>query len=198
MQLNIQKLNGHWNEGFALDLHTVSAEPIEMDEKGKVTKWETTYTEIGEHLYKLKYWHEQDRAITIAEEAASFLKSKEHWKIHKFIPVPASDTKRKFQPVYEIAMVTGHLLKLEVDNRTLKKVKSTSQLKDIEDADKRKEILKDAFDIESNIFEGKNILLLDDLFRSGETLNAVYDIVKNKGNAANVYVLTITKTRSKK
>ncbi len=85
-----------------------------------------------------------------------------------------------------------------MDFTTLKKLKSTSQLKTIDDPEQRREILQDAFDITPNILAGENILLFDDLFRSGESLNAVCDIVKNKGKAANVYVLTITKTRSKR
>ena len=72
------------------------------------------------------------------------------------------------------------------------------QLKEIEDPKQRREILKDAFGMVSNALNGKNVLLFDDLFRSGETLNAVCDIIKNKGNAKNIYVLTITKTRSKR
>ena len=50
----------------------------------------------------------------------------------------------------------------------------------------------------NNSLYGKNILLFDDLYRSGETLKAVCNIVANQGGANNVYVLTITKTRSKR
>ncbi len=47
-------------------------------------------------------------------------------------------------------------------------------------------------------FKGRNILLFDDLYRSGETLKAVAQILKNKAGVKNVYILTITKTRSKR
>jgi competence protein ComFC len=213
MQLNIQPLTGHWTEGFALDLHTISSTPIhevktvkivvdgketQMQVHGDITGWDTKYTEIGEHLNKLKYWREKSRVKTIATEAAAFLSSKLAWKIDLIIPIPPSDTSRDFQPVYEIAKAIGLLNKLHVDFDTLKKLKSTSQLKTIEEPAKRREILKDAFDITSDILKGKNVLLFDDLFRSGESLNTVHDVIKNKGNAANVYVLTITKTRSKR
>lgn len=212
LDLKIQKLNGHWNEGYALDLHTSSSKPIrEIGKKieiidGKETEsfheiilgWDTKYTEIGEHMNKLKYWHERNRLPIIANEAAKFLNDKTEWEIDFMIPVPPSDTTRKWQPVEELAKAIGAIRKLTVDLWTLKKLKSTSQLKDVKDADRRREILKGAFDIFSNSLDGKNVLLFDDLFRSGETLNAVYDIVKNKGNAKKVYVLTITRTRSKK
>jgi predicted amidophosphoribosyltransferase len=197
MQLNIQTLNGHWKEGFALDLHTISSTPIGVNEQGR-TLFDTKRPEIAEHLYQLKYHSDKSHIDIIAQKAANFTNSKKNWQLHKLLPIPPSDTTRNFQPVYELAKAIGIICKLEVDFTNLKKLKSTSQLKSIDDPEQRREILKDAFDITPNILAGKNVLLFDDLFRSGESLNAVCDIVINKGNAANVYVLTITKTRSKK
>ena len=212
MEINIQKLSGHWNEGYALDLHTTSSKPItELGKKveiidGKETEvfhevimgWDTKRPPIAEELFKLKYRSERNRLTAIANEAAIFLNGQTDWKIDLIIPVPPSDTTREFQPVEELAKAIGVIRKLTVDFRTLKKLKSTSQLKDVKDPATRREILKDAFGIVSNSLYGKNVLLFDDLYRSGETLNAVCDIIKNKGNAKNIYVLTITKTRSKK
>ncbi len=197
IQLNIQTLNGHWTEGFALDLHTSSSTPIGVNEQGR-TIFDTKRPEIAEHLYQLKYRSDKSHINIIAQEAANFINSKKNWQLHKLIHIPPSDTTRNFQPVYELAKAIGIICKLDVDLTTLKKLKSTGQLKTIDDPEERKEILKDAFDITTNILAGKNVLLFDDLFRSGESLNAVCDIVKNKGKAANVYVLTITKTRSKR
>ena len=212
MELNVQKLDGHWDDGYALDFHTLSSKPITEYEKkievidGKEEEviyeikkgWDTKRPPIAEELYKLKYWHERSRLSTIANEAASFLNGKADWKIDLIIPVPPSDTIREFQPVEELTKAIGAIRKLTVDLTTLKKLKPTSQLKEIEDPDIRRENLKDAFDIVSNSLNGKNILLFDDLYRSGETLNAVCDVIKNKGNAKNIYVLTVTKTRSKR
>ncbi len=213
MTINIQKLNGHWTEGFALDLHTTSSIPIhstktvkmivngketDVNVQGDIIGWDTKRPEIAEHLYQLKYRSNRSYITAISTEAANFLKTKGNWDLHKIIPIPPSDTTRNFQPVYELAKAIGNFCNLDVDFKALKKLKSTSQLKSIEDSEQRREILKDAFDTVTNSLSGKNILLFDDLFRSGETLNAANDVLKNKGNAANVYVLTITKTRSKR
>jgi len=213
MTINIQKLNGHWTEGFALDLHTTSSIPIhsekiekriidgkETDVKimGEIIGWDTKRPEIAEHLYQLKYRQDRTHLHSISTEAANFLKTKINWNLHKIIPIPPSDTTRNFQPVYELANAIGNLCNLDIDFNTLKKLKSTSQLKSIENPEQRKEILNDAFDTIANSLTGKNILLFDDLFRSGETLNAANDVLKNKGGATNIYVLTITKTRTKR
>jgi predicted amidophosphoribosyltransferase len=126
------------------------------------------------------------------------IKKKIDWSLDVIIPIPPSDITREFQPVYEMAKSIGRLVGLPVDLNTLKKVKSTSQLKNIEAPETRREILKDAFSINFNALSGKDVLIFDDLYRSGETLNAASDVIMNIGKARNVYVLTITKTRSKR
>ncbi len=191
-------INGHWKEGWALDLHTSSSTPIK-DDNGNITGWNTKRPPIAEELYRLKYWREKYRVDNIAGPAAEFLnKYKAKWQLDLIIPIPPSDMTREFQPVYEMAKAIGKLISLPVDLTTLVKVKSTSQLKEIEDPDQRKEILKDAFSIKLNALSGKDVLIFDDLYRSGETLNAVCDVIMNKAKARGVYVLTITKTRSKR
>ncbi len=205
MKLNIQKLRGHWKEGYALDFHTLSSHALKdadgndiLDNHGRV-KWDTKYTPIGEELYKLKYWKEKSHVKALAVCAAEFVNDyKDKWQLDVIIPVPPSDINRDFQPVYELAKVMGLCCNLPVDFTILSKLKATSQLKEIEEPERRKEILKGVFDIADGILDGVNVLLFDDLYRSGETLNAVCDVVMNKGMAANVYALTITKTRTKR
>jgi predicted amidophosphoribosyltransferase len=218
MELHPQQLNGPWTEGYALDFHTISSKPVEyakkmveakdpvtgkmvkaeMKDKGKVIKWETTYTPLGLEMHHLKYWGESGRLNLIAQEAAAFLIKKSGWKIDLIIPVPPSNTHRHFQPVEALAKILGDICKLAVDTKILIKLKPTSPVKDIEIPAQRAEMLKGVFDIAQNALGEMNVLIFDDLYRSGETLHAVTEIVKNKGNAKNVYVLTITKTRIKK
>lgn len=198
MEINPQKLDGHWNEGWALDLHTTSSTPVGVDEHGH-SRFETVRPPIAEELFKLKYRNEKNRIEAIAKPASDFLnKFKSKWQLDLIIPIPPSDNNRAFQPVYELAKAIGRKVNLPVDFKTLRKTKSTSQLKEIDDPEQRKEILKDAFDIAANSLNGKDVLIFDDLYRSGETLNAVCDILLKKGKARGVYVLTITKTRSKR
>jgi competence protein ComFC len=198
MKINPQKLNGHWDEGWALDLHTLSSLPI-LDKNGDILEWETMRPPVAEELYRLKYCREIYRVDRIARSATRFLiKYISTWQIDLIIPVPPSDTTREFQPVFEMAKLIGSLTGLQVDFTTLRKVKSTSQLKEMEDPEARREILKDAFSTDFNSLRGKYVLIFDDLYRSGETLNAVCDAITNTGKASRVYALTITKTRSKR
>lgn len=212
MEINPIKLDGTWNEGWALDYHTISSrrvsDPIYIEvynENGEVdfveadgpVSIQTVRPPIAEALYQLKYHFDRSKVDMIATAAASFLINKRDWYIDYIIPIPPSDLTREFQPVYDL--VNSISKKCNFSNRfdILKKTKSTSQLKSIENKDERRRILSDAFDCESNVLSGKNILLFDDLFRSGETLNAAIHSLKNKGRCSKIYVLTITKTRIK-
>lgn len=203
MDINPQILKGNWKEGFALDLHTTSSFPHKDEEGNNILdgngniKWNTTYTPIGEQMNHLKYWKEKHRAENIGIAAVEFLKQ-QSWDLDLFIPMPPSDTTRLYQPVYEIAKHISVKSGLSVDFDLLKKLKPTTELKGIEDEEKRKEMLKDVFSIDSNCLAGKNILIFDDLYRSGGTLKAVCEVVLNKANPKNVYVLTVTKTRTKR
>ena len=197
MDINPRILPGPWKAGFALDLHTLSSVAKEWQDYG--IKYDTTYTPIGHEMYRLKYRREIYRAEGIGVIAGDFLKQQlPSWNIHLIIPIPPSDISRKYQPVYEIVNHVGRRCNLPIDIDSLKKLKPTSELKRITEPAKRKEVLDGAFSVQNKSLKGKNILLFDDLYRSGETLNAVCNIVTNQGKAKNVYVLTITKTRSKR
>lgn len=196
MEINLQKLDGQWNDGYALDVHTLTAKPLEKDENGNVTKWDKTYTPIGEQMNKLKYWGEVERVKIIGETAASAIKYYlTKWQIDLIIPIPPSKLDRPFQPVIEITKVFAKSVNLPVDYNGLRKTRATPQMIGITDINERRNLLQGVFDVQQNTFSGKDILLLDDLFRSGETLNAATNVLMKKGNARGVYVLTITKTR---
>ena len=112
------------------------------------------------------------------------------------VPVPSSK-QRSFQHVYFISEKISELINKKVDFGYLKKIKETSQLKSIEAEYERKEILKDAFDCDLR-YKDKKILLFDDLYRSGATLNEITRVLYSKGQVNNVYVLTLTKTAVKR
>ena len=76
------------------------------------------------------------------------------------------------------------------------KTKETPEIKSVNEYDKRLQILEDAYTIKSTTVKGKNVLLIDDLFRSGATLNAITDVLYSRGEAASVYALALTRTRS--
>jgi predicted amidophosphoribosyltransferase len=74
----------------------------------------------------------------------------------------------------------------------------TDELKGITDPIARNELLEQAIRLNEpkDRFKGKKILLVDDLYRSGSTLRVATNLLYKQGNADQVSVLTLTKTRS--
>jgi len=59
------------------------------------------------------------------------------------------------------------------------------------------EALEGAFSVDPARAEGKEILLFDDLYRSGATVSTITNLLKKEGKAKAVWLLTLTRTRSK-
>jgi competence protein ComFC len=195
-ELNVQELSGNWKKGWALDLHTLHSVRL------REGSFDTKRTKIGEYLYQLKYCKNKPYASRIISLAEEFTGSPDFQNIVKdisvILPVPPSDTSRAFQPVYELTEELSRNTTTPVDYDYLKKLKSTSQIKSVENINERRNILRDSFDVTDERYKDKNVLLFDDLYRSGVTLEEITTVLKQKGKVKDVYVLTITKTRTKR
>ncbi len=110
------------------------------------------------------------------------------------MPVPPSHP-RAVQPVIIMAEGIGQALGVPVLS-CITTTRPTGQLKNITDPDERKEHVKGLYTVDATQTRGRKILLFDDLFRSGTTMNAITDVLLGAGQAQVVRALTITKTRS--
>ena len=113
------------------------------------------------------------------------------------VPVPPSNTSRKSQPVLEISRRISKEIGVLLCEACVTKVKSTGELKNVFEYKKRAAVLKDAFAVNRSLTEGKRLLLFDDLYRSGATATAVARALVSDGGALAVFLLTLTRTRSK-
>lgn len=190
VKINPKRLYGPWDVGYALDKHTVSSVFLGNNERGHA-EFETTRSEVGELLYRLKYRQDKATIEPLAYTAANFPRDNWVLPIDLIIPAPPSYS-RPVQPVKVIAEVLSNRLGIPLGANCLKKVKQTPQLKDIIGYDKRREILADAFAVHTKTTAGKNVLLFDDVFGSGATVWYITETLKKKGEAEAVYLLTLT------
>lgn len=198
MKIDPQEIKGSWTYGWALDLHTLSSVCIGEDEWGHPI-FENTRSEIGEAVYKLKYKDDRSQVDSIAKIMADFIRgNKELSDVSVIIATPPSNTTRPFQPVPAIASAIGATLGISVPTDYLHKIKQTSVLKNIEGAQQRYAELKGAFKVVDERYKGYHVLIIDDLFRSGETLNAICDALISQGKVGKISVVTATVTRSKR
>lgn len=187
-----QFLSGNWKAGWAMDLHTISCT------KNSDGSFNTVRSEIGDLVYKLKYQQNNTVVNHIAKKVSNFLQTRRIFSnIDVILPVPPSK-QRNLQPVTTIALIAGNLLNKKVDTNYIVKYRSTSEIKEIMNPNDRAIALDGVFGVIDERYKGKNILLFDDLFRSGTTLKEITKILYSTGKVNSVYVVTMTKTRVNK
>ncbi|PIT04029.1 amidophosphoribosyltransferase [Bradyrhizobium nitroreducens] len=186
-------LDGNWKSGKAYDLHTVSSTHLGTDESGH-DRFDNTRSEMGELVYQLKYKGDKSKVqqiVTLLDD----IKGIEGFDF--IIPIPPTKKNRPVQPVELIAEALGARRKVAVAVGALTN-SGNEELKGITDPIARKELLDEALKLDASQgrFRGRKVLLVDDLYRSGSTLRVATDLLYKEGEAAQVSVLTMTKTRS--
>ena len=97
----------------------------------------------------------------------------------------------------QVATALAARLGIAIEAGCVTRTKTIPELKNVYDYDSRVRLLATAHAVQANIVDGKKILVFDDLYRSGATMNAVTEALYEQGRASEVYALTLTRTRSK-
>jgi len=192
IKINPREIKGCWDQGYVLDVHTISSTMIGYNEFGH-PEFDTLRSELGEMLYRLKYKGDKGTITPVAEAVAGFVRS---WGIlpDAIVPMPPSK-QRSFQPVVEIAKELAKTMNIPLNTESLKKTKTTQQMKDVGDFSARVAALEAAFTSDKGL-EGKAVLLFDDLFQSGATMNVAAQTLNSEGSVKSVYALALTCTRN--
>lgn len=186
-----RKILGKWREGFALDLHTLSSIYIGDDEFGH-PRFDTRRSEIGELLYKLKNKSDKNTVPEIVDAVEMLIKG---WNPTVDILVPVlPSTRRAVQPVLLLAGEVCQRLDIPLAD-CITRTRNIPQLKNTFDLDERAKLLEGLHTLDKSITSGKSVLLFDDLYRSGATMNAITTELYEAGEVIDVFALTITRTR---
>lgn len=191
-QTNPMKIPGSWKGGYVLDYHTKSSDFVGYDEYGH-PQFTTVRTPVGDLLYQLKYKGQKTALAKLVSVAAEFVRG---WgpPIKAIVPVPPSRP-RSSQPVMLIAQGIGALLGVPIHD-VVRKAPTAKELKNVFDYHERLKLLENAYSVSSTGLQGKAVLLVDDLYRSGATLNAVAAALTSQGKVSEVYAFCPTRTRS--
>ncbi len=187
------RIPGNWKKGFAHDIHTLDSVYLGVDEYGH-DRWENTRSEMGELLYDLKY---HGHLVNVEKIVDMLNRYKGIDQMDVMVPVPSTNKNRRIQPVLEIAKELGRRVAVPVLEDFLFKRSGGPELKNVNAPEERKRLLRDSLYLSDGYdVSGKNVLLIDDLYRSGATLSVATELLYEKAGVEDVFVLTMTKTRS--
>lgn len=126
-------------------------------------------------VHRLKYGKERHLAYHMAEMMTTTLQGQGLKEIDWIVPVPLHRRKqrqREFNQAEILATLIGKAMGWPVDRKNLIRVKNTRSQNELS-KEERKINLQDAFQVVSEaVFMGKSILLVDDVYTTGSTIDA--------------------------
>ena len=151
-------------------------------------------TEVKKSIYRFKYQNKREYARGYAEEIAKeygdWIKKK---RIQAIVPIPLykkKQRKRGYNQAQVLAKELGRVWNLPVYTDLLIRIRDTKPQKMLNDTE-RKNNLKRAFKTTKNIVQLKHILLIDDIYTTGSTLDAAAAALLAAG-AGEVYTCCIS------
>ena len=146
---------------------------------------------IKKSLYRLKYANKREYAAFFAKQA---VETYSEWLkgIEVIVPVPMYQKKQKqrgYNQAEVFAMELSKRTGIPVDKQCIRRVKNTIPQKGLSDID-RKNNMENAFQRGKNIVKYSHILLVDDIYTTGYTAEAVARELKKQG-VCQIYLLSI-------
>lgn len=172
-------LTGNWSTGFALGFHS------------RFTGGDWNRSGVGDLTYRLKYQGDTSVIPALTKQTLELIRQHpELAQVDGIIPVPPS-TPRPADPVKIFCEVLAGKINVEVEPLIVK-TRQTQPQKEMRTLAQKRANVAGAFAICGEV-KGKRILLVDDLFDSGATLDEISRVLQQNG-AARVNVLTLTRT----
>lgn len=145
-------------------------------------------------IYQFKYHNQRAFGKYYAKEMMThYGMLLRRWNPDLIIPIPLHirrKRKRGYNQAMLVASELGKLLGVPVEEKAVKRIRYTDPQKKL-DNKRRKANLKHAFRAEKSVKGVKRVLLIDDIYTTGNTIDAVSKVLKDAG-VEKVYFLTIS------
>jgi len=203
--MKLISVNGSWKKGLVLDDHILKSTYLGNDNRDRA-QFETTRTDLGNIIFTIKYRRNHnsnyqevyDEFVTkfteiVSKDVINFVNTN---NIDVILGAPFS-TERNIQPVDLLCNFISKITNIPYEINAFSK-KTTTPSKDMsteEKSDLSNQISSSTVLLKQ--LEGKNILIIDDLYETGSTLEACTKYLQDNLSYANVYVLSMTKTKPK-
>jgi len=148
--------------------------------------------EIKKSMYRFKYHNRREFADFYAKELADiygvFIK---HWECDVIIPVPLHKKKYKRRGYNQAALIAKKLsrrLEIAYDDSFLIRAVETKAQKELDDKERYNNLIG-AFQIANNGVKYNKVIIVDDIYTTGATIDACARVLKDNG-ITKVYYLS--------
>ena len=149
---------------------------------------------VSRSIYRFKYNAKQEYAGYYANIIYNRLGDKiRSWDAKALIPVPIHKNrmkKRGYNQAYLIAKELSKLTGIPVENNLVKRKNETKVQKEL-GARERENNLKKAFIVNKNVVELKSVVIIDDIYTTGSTVDSIASLLKEKG-VRKVYFISLS------
>ncbi len=151
------------------------------------------YREVAGAIYRFKYGGRREYAKVFGEEMAYYLGDYiKGLEPDALIPVPLHITRerqRGYNQAKLLAKVLGEHLNIPVETEILRRVKKTKPLK-LMNPEERINNLKKAFILVENGVKLSTIVIIDDIYTTGSTMDAIAEVFIEHG-VENIYFVAL-------
>ena len=152
------------------------------------------YEPIKTSIYRFKYEGRKEYAEFYGKELAKrFGNQIKKWKADALVPVPLyweKEKKRGYNQALLVARALGKELNIPVNKEIIKRVRTTLPQKQL-NSKERQNNLKNAFKIGKNDVKLNTVVVVDDIYTTGATMDAVAECLKRAG-VGEVYCISLT------
>jgi len=153
-----------------------------------------TYSpQLKQSIYRFKYGNKRYYGKFYAEEIMRrYARLIKLWGVDAIVPIPLFKGKLRARGYNQAAIIAnelGRISKIAVRDDIVVRVRNTIPMKELNDKERRKNI-KGSFKITKSMIQLNKILLLDDIFTTGSTVDEVSKVLKTYG-VKSVYALTL-------
>lgn len=151
-------------------------------------------TPVSTSIYQFKYHNQRRYGIHYAEELiCRYGHTIRKWNPDLIIPIPLHKKRKRKRGFNQAAIISrelGRRLQIPVDEKSLIRNIDTSPQKAL-GRHERKKNLRKAFALKKKFAPVSVVLLVDDIYTTGNTIDAASEVLKNRG-VEKVYFLTIS------
>jgi len=149
---------------------------------------------VSHSIYYFKYHNQRQFAKFYATQMFNvFYQVLYNWKPDCIVPIPLHNRRRRKRGYNQSLLIAKELSKLSgipVKAQILKRIQYTKPQKKL-DHKMRKKNLRNAFSVPDYIGDIKNVLIIDDIYTTGNTIDEAARKLKEAG-VENVYFLTVS------